>query len=293
MFNGAAFSQMDFGLSLGAASYLGEIGGTTGEAKPWLLDMKLSQSNVAAGRFFRHDFTKSLSGKVSINYIRIEGADSLSDEPTRLGRNLSFRTDMIEAVVTAEFRFFQMRDLSRRSRQRIDFATYILAGAGILSFNPTAQDNEGNWVDLRPLQTEGPENAYEQTTIVVPVGAGAQFTFNKKFRLGVEFGYRFSSTDYLDDISTRYADPADLPFEKSIEMANRSAQAFAREDGALSETGLNIRNYDPGSIRGGADSNDGYLTAQVQLSYVLGGKNSFYKSRYNSIINRRRKRTKF
>ena len=292
---GSGFSQggMDFGLNLGGASYLGEIGGTSGEAKPWLLDMKLSQSNIAFGGFFRYDITRSLSTKLSLNYMRIEGADSLSDEPTRIGRNLSFRTNMIEAVITGEFKFFQIRDLSRRSRQRVDFSTYVMAGAGVLFYYPYAQDNSGEWIELRPLQTEGADNAYEEMTIAIPIGAGVNFTFNKKFRLGMEFGYRFTFTDYLDDVSTRYADPADLPFAKSVEMANRSVQAFAREEGKLSEVGLSVESYSPGSIRGGEDSNDGYLVGQISLSYVMGGGNSFYKSKYNSIINRRRKRTKF
>lgn len=302
---GTSYSQgeMDFGLNLGGASYLGEIGGTSGEAKPWLLDMKLSQSNIAGGGFFRYGITNSISAKLSVNFVRIEGADSLSEEPTRIGRNLSFRTDMIEAVVTAEYKFFQINDLSRRSRQRIDFSSYVLAGAGVLLYYPYAQTDEGKWVELRPLQTEGAANAYSEMTIALPIGAGANFTFNKKIRVGVEFGYRFTFTDYLDDVSTRYQSDEELATKTgdAFDLQNRSAQAFARDDGRLSEAGLTIDNYSqgiaatglPGSIRGGEESNDGYLVAQIGISYVIGGGNSFYKSKYNSIINRRRKRTKF
>ncbi len=283
-----SFSQMDFGFNLGGASYLGEIGGSAGEAKPWLLDMKLNQTNMAFGGFFRYDFTKNISAKLTVSFIRIEGADSLSNEPTRVARNLSFRTDMIEIVATGEYNFFKLNDLSRRSKQRIDFASYGFVGAGVLFYYPYAQLND-KWFALRPLQTEGEENAYNTMTIALPIGAGAHFTFNKKVRLGIEIGYRFTFTDYLDDVSTDYAFEHELPFEESKLFANRSDEAFARGDADLPDPGF----YQPGSIRGGEDSNDGYLVAQMSLSFVIGGGNSFYKSKYNSIINRRRKRTKF
>lgn len=285
-----SYSQMDFGFNLGGASYLGEIGGSEGEAKPWLLDMKLNQTNIAAGGFFRYDFSKTISAKLTVSFIRIEGADSLSNEPTRIGRNLSFRTDMIEIVATGEYNFFRMNDLSRRSKQRIDFASYGFIGAGILMYYPYAQYQD-KWFALRPLQTEGEENAYSEMTVAIPMGAGAHFTFNKKIRLGMEIGYRFTFTDYLDDVSTDYAFPNELPFAESSIFANRSAEAYARGDISVEE--VNPGHYGPGGIRGGKDSNDGYLVAQLSLSFVIGGNNSFYKSKYNSIINRRRKRTKF
>jgi hypothetical protein len=295
--------DMDFGINLGGANYIGEIGGTTGEAKPWLLDMKLSQTNFAVGGFYRYSFTKNIAAKFSFNYARISGADSLSDEPTRIGRNLSFRTDIIEASLTGEYSFFTMNDMSRRSRKRVDFRAYGFAGAGVCFYYPYAQLND-KWFYLRPLQTEGTENAYDEMTIAVPTGLGAAFTFNKKIRIGVEIGYRFTFTDYLDDVSTDFAydgaDPEDiasgnaalspeLPFLESHIFANRSNEAFARGDADL----IGRKYYERGSIRGNPDANDGYLLAQFSISYVISSGNNFSKARYNSIINRRRKRTKF
>ena len=128
-------------------------------------------------------------------------------------------------------------------------------------------------------------------TIAIPVGGGAEFTFNDKIKLGLEIGYRFTFTDYLDDVSTRYADPADLPFTQSIELANRSLEAFRR--GNPDPENLDIVNFAPGTLRGNEDSNDGYLMFQLSLSYFIKTGSDFYRPRYNSIINRRRKRTKF
>lgn len=287
--------SMDFGLNLGATNYLGEIGGNTGEAKPFILDMRLQQTNFIVGGFYRFNFTRNIAAKLSFNYGRISGADSLSNEPTRVGRNLSFRTDLLEATLSGEYVFFSYNDMSRRSKNRVDFSSYVTAGAGIVLYYPYAQfDNK--WYYLRPLQTEGVENAYDEMAIVVPLGIGANFTFNRKIRLGIEFNYRFTNTDYLDDVSTDYAyDPrtpelnTELPFIESTIFANRSDEAYARGDSDLPPRAA----YRYGARRGNPDQNDGYLTAQVSLSYVIAAGNNFSRSRYKSTINRRKKRTKF
>ncbi len=279
---------MDFGLSVGAANYLGEIGGTSGEAKPFLFDLKLQQANFAIGGFYRYSITRTLAAKLSFNYARIGGADSLSEEPTRIGRNLSFRTDILEFNLTGEYTFFSFNDMSRRSRARIDFNAFGFAGFGALLYYPYAE-YDGKWYYLRPLATEGIENTYSEMTFAVPLGVGMNFTFERKFRIGLEMGYRFSFTDYLDDVSTDYAYNSELPFLESTIFSNRSPEAYARGDADLPDIGF----YDPGSIRGNPDGNDGYVIAQLTFSYVINTSNSFSRSRYKSVVNRRKKRTKF
>jgi len=287
--------EMEIGLNLGAANYLGEVGGTSGEARGFLWDMRFDQTSFAAGGFFRYHFTHSIAARLNVNFARIEGADSLSAEPTRIGRNLSFRTDMIEVLLMGEYTFVAFNDLARRSKQRVDFKAHAFTGAGILMYYPHAKHND-EWFYLRPLQTEGVENAYNEMTIAVPLGVGASFVFNNKLRVGMEFGYRFTFTDYLDDVSTDFAydsefpdEDFELPFEESKIFANRSDEAFARGNPDLPSRGA----YRRGSPRGNPDTNDGYLLAQFNVSMVFGGGNSFYKPRYNSLIKRRRRRTKF
>ncbi len=284
--------SMDFGVNLGGANYVGDVGGKQSESQPWLLDMNLSQTRYSFGGFYRYNFTKNIAAKLSVNYARIAGADSLSEIVTQRARNLSFRTDIIEANITAEYYFFTMNNISRASNSRIDFGSYVFAGGGVALFYPYAQ-LDFKWYSLRPLQTEGVDNAYDEMTVIVPLGAGAHFTFNKKLRVGVEFGYRFTFTDYLDDISTRYALESDLPFVESVALANRSAEAFQRGDAEL----LPIQGFfAPGqqSRRGNPENNDGYLLGQISISYAIVNRNSFSKARYRNITFRKRKtRVKF
>lgn len=297
LFSFSARSQysMDFGASMGMANYLGEIGGGEGDARPFLLDMKFNQTQFAFGGFYRVNFTREIAAKVSFTYARIEGADSLSGNPNRVARNLSFRTDLLEFALEGQYAFFSFNDISRRSKNRVDFNTYALIGAGYLLYYPHAQFND-RWYSLRPLATEGIENQYDEAAFVYFGGLGASFTFNRKIRLGFEAAYRFANTDYLDDVSTDYAydprfpfDDAELPFEESKLFANRSDEAYERGDADLPNRDFHRR----GGRRGNPDGNDGYLFAQVTLSYVIARGNSFSRSRYRSVVNRRKKRTKF
>ncbi|MDB4060476.1 DUF6089 family protein [Vicingaceae bacterium] len=281
--------SMDFGVNLGGANYVGDVGGSQSKSQPWLLDMNLSRTRYSFGGFYRYNFTRNIAAKVSLNYARISGADSLSGIASQRARNLSFRTDIIEAQITAEYYFFTRKNINRASYTRIDFGSYAFAGAGVALFYPYAElDNK--WYSLRPLQTEGVDNSYDEMTIVVPLGIGAHLTFNKKLRVGIELGYRFTFTDYLDDISTRYADEADLPFLESVALANRSDEAYFRGDPELP----NIGSFQAGKTRGNPEYNDGYFLGQISVSYTIVNRNSFSKARYRKIIYRKRRvRSKF
>ena len=287
--------SMDFGVSVGASNYVGDVGGSGRnggigvQPKPWLLDMNLTKTNISAGGFYRLNFTRNIAAKLAVNFVRIAGADSLSGIKTQIARNLSFRTDIFEASLTTEYYFYTAKNISRRSNYRINFGSYFFAGAGAAFFYPHAQYNN-QWYSLRPLQTEGVDNAYDVMTVVVPMGVGANFTFNNELKLGIEFGYRFTFTDYLDDISTRYAPESELPFRESITLANRSEEAFRRGDSELE--GLEGYFLDAGqSIRGNPENNDGYIIGQISLSYSIESKRQ--KALYRKQIYRRRKRTKF
>lgn len=288
--------NMDFGINFGASNYMGEIGGMQFEANPFLVDMIVPQTGMAFGGFYRYSFTDRLAAKVQLNWVRIHGADSLSDvneAPQRFARNLSFRTDIFELMITGEYNWLVINDISRRSRKRIDFASYAFAGFGALLYYPHAKLDD-KWYYLRPLATEGVDNEYNEMTIAVPLGVGAHFTIDNKYRIGMEIGYRFSFTDYLDDVSTRYPSPTDLPYAESLALSSRSREVYATgQYDNLPDEGFYRINESNNSIRGNPETNDGYLLVQFNVSYVIDMGGAFHRSRYKSLINRKRARSKF
>lgn len=277
------FSQYnwDFGVHVGGSNYLGEMGGKAGTRRNFISDIKLSKTQFAVGGFARYKFTPLLSAKLGLNWNRIAGADRLSTNPGRVGRNLSFRNDLIELELQAQVFFYEIPDLGHTYRYRNDFKMYAFAGVSGFYNNPKTEYN-GKYVALRPLQTEG--RKYKPVSMAIPLGIGLLFTLNKRHRIGWEFNWRTTFTDYLDDVSTVYADPATLTSAEAQALANRRDELGDMEGIPAS----NNYGYDyvkgEGMKRGDPSHKDSYLTTSVYYSYVLRGKSSFYKSKYGSIF---------
>lgn len=281
-----AFSQYkwDFGVSLGASNCLGEIGGKEKTRRDFILDLKLSQTRSAIAGFARYKLNPSIFVKGSLGWYRISGADKFSTNPARVGRNLSFRNDIIEASAVGQYMFYDIADLGRSYRYRNDFKAYVFTGVAGFYHNPKAEYN-GEWVALQPLHTEGQgivagaPKAYGKFQFAVPAGVGFFFTISKTYRIGWELNWRTTFTDYLDDVSTVYADPSLLESPEAIALANRNNELLpypAETDIALSE------NYAPGSKRGDPTHNDSYLSTTVNLSYALKGTSKFKRSKYKT-----------
>lgn len=279
----------DFGGHVGGANYLGEMGGKEKTRRNFISDIKLSKTEVTAGAFARYKFTPLISAKLAANWVRIEGADYLSSNPGRVGRNLSFQNNLFELELTGQVYFYEVPDLGHTYRYRNDFKMYAFAGISGYYSNPRAHYN-GEWVDLRPLQTEGV--AYKPIGVAIPLGIGLYFTIDKKHRIGWDFNWRTTFSDYLDDVSTVYADPATLTSAEAIALANRRDELGNTEGVPVPS------NYDPGKKRGDPSHNDSYLSTSVNYSYVLRGRSSFYRSKYGSIFKhkkykKRKMRAKF
>jgi hypothetical protein len=265
----------DFGVQAGASNYLGEMGGKEKTRRNFISDIKISKTEMTAGAFARYKFTPLISAKLAANWVRIEGADYESTNRGRAGRNLSFQNNIFELELTGQVFFYEVPDLGHTYRYRNDFKMYAFAGVSGFYHSPRANYN-GEWVKLQPLQTEGVH--YSRVGMAIPLGIGLFFTIDKKHRIGWEFNWRTTFTDYLDDVSTVYADPADLTSAEAIALANRRNELG---DDADVPSALN---YEPGSKRGDPSHNDTYLSTSVYYSYILRGRSSFYRSKYGSIF---------
>ena len=152
---------------------------------------------------------------------------------------------------------------------------YAFAGIAAYYHNPKTYYN-GAWTALQPLQTEGV--SYKKIGAAIPIGLGLYFTIDKKHRIGFEIDWRTTFTDYLDDVSTVYVDPAKLSSAEAIALANR------RDELGNDPDVPNRDQYTPGSKRGDPSHNDSYMTAGIQYSYIIRGRSSFYRSKYGSIF---------
>ncbi|QQR85783.1 MAG: hypothetical protein IPJ76_14405 [Flavobacteriales bacterium] len=296
----------DIGFHLGGANYLGEMGGKEKPRRDFIWDLKLSQTRWAIGGFARRKINRTISINAGLMYLRIQGADDLSIYQPRRYRNLNFRNDIFELYVRGELTLYHDNDIGGRGRYKNDFKLFAYVGAAVFYHNPKGQyvgtDNNvlsnGEWVSLRPLRTELVD--YSPIGFSIPAGLGFHLTFKRRHRIGWDFGWRTTFTDYLDDASTVYQDPNLMP------DGNGGAASYMYDQSgpALAEAYSNDPNlaswwpYQYGweeersdgrdNIRGDPTHNDSYLTMTLTYSYVLKGQSNFYRQRYSWVRGKKR-----
>jgi hypothetical protein len=165
----------------------------------------------------------------------------------------------------------------------IGIGIYAFTGIGGFSYNPVGQSPDGIKYKLKPLRTEGqglPGGAepYSGLSVCVPVGFGFRKAFNGNGGIKLEASYRFTFTDYIDDVSTLYYNNDYLASNVSsvaAQMADPSLGAtYTISDGYGNVVGP-FTHTETGFQRGDASDNDGYmfitLSAYRQLNNAARG----------------------
>lgn len=264
----------DFGGGVGASNYLGDIGGKEKTRRDFIYDMKMSKTRYNFGAFARYKWMPNVSLKLAFDFIQVEGDDKLTTNPARKYRNLNFRNNLYSLSFTGEWIFYEDPDLGNTYRYRNSFRSYLFAGLSAFYHNPQGY-YQGQWVNLRPLQTEGV--AYSAVNFAIPMGLGFYFTFNRKHRIGFEASYWKTFTDYIDDISGNYPStpPKDnLARAMSLRTPELGPKAAADNPGVY-------YSHNWGNKRGDKTHKDAVLTMSLTYSYVIRGKSSFYRSKFS------------
>jgi hypothetical protein len=181
-------------------------------------------------------------------WYRISGADSLNDPSTGIyNRNLSFRADNFELNLVGLVHLFNKYSLAKPPVN-----PYLFAGVGLTTNNPKANYN-GEWYKLRPLKTEG--TSYGAIMPVFPVGAGLAVHLSPNWDISLELGYRFTFTDYLDDVSTTYVGVGNFENELARALSDRRPE-------------MGLAPLPPGNRRGNSTDFDGYLITGIKIVYT-------------------------
>jgi hypothetical protein len=248
----------DVGVFLGGSNYNGDF-----VDKGSILIT--SESHFSYGILARYNLTNRINFKGSIYKGMISGSDNNAREnyQKKFIRNLSFRSSLMDISGQVELNLMPYKS----GHFKYKYAPYIFLGVGYLKFNPQALYN-GKWVNLQPLGTEGQgiarynDRIYSLSQIVIPFGFGWKQSITRNINLGLELSARKTFTDYLDDCSTTYVDPADLlraHGQISVDLSNRT--------GEVGE----LYPYKDKDIRGNPDNKDWYYFAGFTITYSILG----------------------
>ncbi len=238
-----------------------------GSKKGIFPNFKASQTNASI--YVGAMYQNIAGARLELTYGRIAGADSLGG--AHEWRNLSYRTPITQIALIGEFHPLMLKYYDELPK----FSPYIAAGLGWLNFNPQANLN-GRWIDLQPLRTEGqgfPEaEAYRQDTRPYKLytssligGIGVKYDAAQLLTVRAELLYNQTFSDYLDDASTFYVDPA--WFDANLSAANAALARQLYDRSGEKPTSVII---DPGDTRASSKSKDGFFTFNIKVAINLG-----------------------
>jgi len=248
--------------SIGTAQYmeLGLSGGFTqyfGELQP---EYEASVNHAAFGMFARYNWSRNLAFKATFQQLTLTGDDANQKafNSFEANRNLSFKTRLLELGLQGEWNITKFDIRADKTT-----APYLFGGIALIHSNPRAALGD-RWYDLRPLGTEGQTleggKVYSKMSVAFPIGAGIKISLSERVNIGFNFGYRFTMTDYIDDVSGVYPNLALLEEQNPI-----ASQLSFRSPEILPQLAGNP----VGKPRGNPATKDGYFIGNITFSFNL------------------------
>jgi hypothetical protein len=233
---------------LGTAHYFGDLNTSFNFMHPGL----------ALGAVGRFNFNDRLCAKMSLNYGNIGADDANSKNEFEKNRNLSFKSPIFDGTAQFEFNFLPYNHGSREEF----FTPYLFAGFSIYYSNPQAKLDD-KWYALRSMGTEGQfrGDEYYSSQGALAYGGGVKVDITPIWSLNIELSNRRLYSDYLDDVSTVYANKNDL-----LKLRGPIAVALSDRSLPVDEKIIN----QTGRQRGNGKDNDSYLFLQIGLVRYFG-----------------------
>lgn len=297
-----AYQYVGFGVN--ALNYFGDLAPVNRAAST---DINFTRPGF--GIMYGYRFHPAIATRASFNWGILRGDDNSSDpndpaSEARYNRNLSFRNFVKELSLGMEFYILPN---NRGANNRPPINAYIYLGVAGFHHQPQGQAPDfdyqtgtdaalpgglspGDWVNLKPLGTEGqnlagssPDADYSLFQLAVPIGIGGVFNPPGPLSFGLELGYRFLFTDYIDDVSGNYVSLNRFDDPIARIFSDRGAEPVAVTTGETRSVTPVLQNFDgtqyningfvgsgtDGSIRGNPGDNDMYFVTQIRVTYVI------------------------
>ena len=259
----------ELGMSGGGLTYIGDLN----------QDMFFMNTEGGFGAFFQITAFDRLAFNANFIYGNLSAHDKNSNRYETQKRNLNFYSELIEFSLNTHLNLLKFN----RESPKNTFTPYLSAGISIFSFDPKTK-YMGQEYALQSIGTEGQgldgyPSKYALVEWGIPLGFGIKLLIGDRLIFGIDLGYRITFTDYLDDVSTLYLDPAVL-----IQNGNLAVALSNRTEEFTGQSANNLI----GTRRGNPNNNDAYMYWNIRLSFVLNKKIKAEKNeqRINQMLNK-------
>ncbi len=274
--------KWEVGFNFGPSFFLGDLGGNSGKGTNDIKDVNLEFTKLMKGAFITMYPKNWLGLRLAADVTYLEGSDDIItttgiNELWRKQRNLDFKTTILEGYLAAEI--YPTMWLYRNSEYEPRLRPYGLVGVGVFHFNPKgsitdAATGDKTWYALQPLRLEGqgmPEYPYSKpyklTQINIPLGAGIKYYASERINLSAEVLYRKTFTDHIDDVSSKYIDPA--MYTKYLSPTD-AALAYKLSDKSVGIIYPGMTRYPANTQRGDTKDGDTYFSVVMKVGIRLG-----------------------
>lgn len=232
----------------GVAAYRGDLQETP---------LSFIQAKGAGGIGFMIECNDRMYANMEFNYGLVSADDRFN--PLNRARNLNFKSNVAEIAARFEYNLFNLNEVKA--------TPYFFVGIGVFRFGPFYDLSNGGRIYLYEYDTEGQgfydgREKYKLTQWCLPFGGGIMYGLSKNVRLGLNVGWRYTPTDYLDDVSKTYVDKDLLIRKKGSNAALIAYKGDQLPNGAPYPSG--------GTARGNPNTKDSYyflgLTLKVRAN---------------------------
>ena len=233
-------------------------------------DIDLAKTSFTGNFSYIYNLASKITLRLNAAISQISGDDAETQEYFRNNRRLNFNTFLGEVAFMSEFIIINERTGNRYNlktpagkylgvKNPLGIGLYVFGGVGGVYYNPVGFDRfidvngevigSGAKYPLRDLRTEGQGTigdtlfasgaTYGPVAMCIPMGIGIKKAFNGNGGIKLEFGFRFTNTDYLDDVSGNYYDwAANGGNETQITMSGtKSGQEYTQINYAIDNNG--------------------------------------------------------
>ena len=165
---------------------------------------------------YRYKLYDRVAIKANLNYAKIHSSDVKSINEIR---NYSFSANIFELNAHVEYHLIKENPVATYSAMSLrgklsniknDLNVYAFAGIGGAYFKPKAFD--GFLGDIRFVENKN-------FALVIPFGLGIKYPISSKTSVGLEFGRRFVTSDYMDGFSPEASNTRDLYYFTVINVS--------------------------------------------------------------------------
>lgn len=197
--------------------------------------VSVGETKYCIGGYTRMNVNPFFAFRLQYNFAKISGSDKrYPDDYERSQRNLDFKSPLHEISLTFEYNILGYTTGSYRRYPglvKTKFTPYLILGVSGFYFNPTSE-YKGQTYNLQEYETEA-EKSYSLMSVSIPMGLGVKYNFKRGLTFAFEIVYHKTFTDYLDDVSGKFANYNKVLYsqgEAAAHFSDRSRELEPRFD---------------------------------------------------------------